>query len=277
MAGCCFAMINAGVPWASPVREAPDRVAAVIDPALAKTADRVMMAIYDAILPDKDHEDQLMDFDRFALYRNRYGITAIRYRREIPEGMRKGEFLEFGVSVVGMADTDFSEFGSDSFAFLFPFLGIKFAGYQYTSRKYMKFSLKEIIRRNIVPFVLEQNKHLPLKLTLSPVKDHFQVEERVRIRATVENVSQRALWVKDIDTDTMYFLHADIPWEVRKVNAPYRKDDRIKILLSPGEKIGAEFYGSGFFIPNAYEIYGSYGVTFQGVRPSSITKVRIVE
>ena len=47
------------------------------------------------------------------------------------------------------------------------------------------------------------------------------------------------------------------------------------IVLNPGESINRKFTGEGFYRPKTVEIYGSYVMTFQGVKPFGFLRITI--
>ncbi|MCK5081281.1 MAG: hypothetical protein KAR31_00105 [Candidatus Omnitrophica bacterium] len=233
----------------------------------------MMIAIYNDILSIRGDHDNLVDFGEHVLSRNQHGVYTIEYQRKISDGARKGEFLNFGVTIVKPADANFNEFGRQAFNFGFPLLDIKIAGYQQTNRKWMKFDIQDVVRRNGDLLLEEQKKHLPLKLSLKTDKEYYNVRENIEVTVTLENVSRSNLWVKNLHNETLYFLYGDAKWGTVAVGEKRKR----KLILKPGQKIHKKFVGSGSSIPREIEIYGSYNMTFKGVKPSSVLKVKIVE
>ncbi|MCK5013041.1 MAG: hypothetical protein KAS66_04430 [Candidatus Omnitrophica bacterium] len=243
------------------------------DESLRNICNHVMIAVYNDILSIKEDHDNLVNFGEHVLSQNQHRIYSIEYKREISEGARKGEFLKFGVTIVKPEDTNFKEFGQRAFNFSFPLLDLKFTGYQQTNRKWMKFDIQDVVRRNGDLLLEEQKKHLPLKLSLKTDKEYYNVRENIEVTVTLENVSRSNLWVKNLDNETLYFLYGDAKWGTVAVGEKRKR----KLILKPGKKIHKKFVGSGSSIPREIEIYGSYNMTFKGVKPSSVLKVKIVE
>ena len=243
------------------------------DDSLKNVSNRVMIAIYNDILSMKEAQDNLVDFGQHVLSLNQYGIYSLEYRHKISGGVRDGEFLEFGVTIVRPEDTNFGEFGRQAFNFGFPLLDVKFAGYQRTNRKWMRFNIQDIVQKNGDPLLEEQKKYLPLKLSLITDKEYYKVGENIEVTATLENVSRRNLWVKDLDAKTLYFLYGNAEWGTVEIGQAKRE----RFILKPGEKVHKKFVGSGSRVPREFEIYCSYAVTYQGVKPSSVLKVKVVE
>lgn len=243
---------------------------------LKEVCNSVMIAIYNDILSMKQDYVNLEDFGEHVLTRNQRGIYRIEYQHTILDGMRKGEFLAFGATIVKSEDTNFNEHGQQAFNFDFPLMGIKFSGYQKTSRKFMKFSIQEIVQKNGDPLLLEQQKHLPLRLTLKPNQDSYKIGENMKISVILENVSRKNLWIKDLNGETLYFLYNDVKWGAVEVSASEKKRRR-KFILEPGQKIRKKFIGSGSSVVRTIEVYCSYAMAFKGVRPASVLTVEVTE
>jgi len=240
-------------------------------------SNQVMLAIYDDIFSGKHRYINLADFGRHTLTKNRYGIYSIEYKHEITEeGYRKGQFLMFGVTIVKLEDTDFDEFGRKAFHFNFPLLGLKFAGYGKTNRERNQFEIQKVVQKNGDPILREQVKRLPLKLSLETVKESYAVDESIKFVVTLENVSSKGLRIRDLNEHTLYFLYGNTPWGTFEVGENIGKKAK-RIVLEPGGKIRKTFTGSGFSSAQEVEIYCSYVLTFKGVKPSSILKIKIVK
>ena len=246
------------------------------DESMKEVCNRVMLAIYNDILSVKGDYDNLVDFDQHVLSKNQYGIYTIEYQHKILQGIRSGEFLNFGVTIVKPEDVNFNNYGQQAFNFGFPLLDVKFAGYQRTNRKWMKFSIQEVVQRNGDPLLEEQKKHLPLKLSLETDKKEYKIREDIQITVILENVSNKNLWIKSLDNETLYFLYANTKWGALSISEEKEKRKR-KFILTPGQKVYKNFVGSGSSVPHEFEIYCSYAVTFKGVKPSSVIKVKVIE
>ncbi|MBN1869471.1 MAG: hypothetical protein JW847_02700 [Candidatus Omnitrophica bacterium] len=247
-----------------------------VSDSLKDVCNRVMMTIYDHIYSVKKDFDNLVDFGPQALSTNQYGIYAIEYEHEISEGMRKGEFLKFGVTMVRPKDVIFNEYGRRAFNFTFPLLNVKFAGYQQSNRKWLRFNIQEIVQANGDPLLGEQQKYLPLKLSLGTDKEIYKVGENIEVMVALENISLKNLWVRNLDEQNLYFLYGDAQWgAVAALDKKERKRERL--MLEPGKKVSRRFVGSSSTIPREFEIYCSYAVTFQGVKPYGVIKVKVIE
>ena len=261
------------------VNAAEDRPSSILkerfDEPLKNICNSVMIAIYNDILSIREDYDNLVDFGKHVLSQNQHGIYAIEYQHKILDGARKGEFLVFGVTIIKPEDTNFNEFGQQAFNFGFPLLDVKFAGYQQTNRKWMKFNIQDVVQRNGDPLLEEQKKYLPLKLSLKTDKENYKVGENIQITVTLENVSRKNLRIKDLDEETLYFLYANTKWGAVIVGEKNKK--KKKFILKPGQKIHKKFIGSGSSVSHEFEIYCSYAITFKGVKPSSVLKVKVIE
>jgi hypothetical protein len=242
---------------------------------LKETCNRVMLAIFQDILSRKGDYDNLVNFGEWALSKNQYGIHSIEYGREILYGVRKGEFLRFGVTIVRPEDTNFSKYGREAFNFVFPLLNVKFSGYQQTNRQWLKFDIQDIVRQNGDPLLEEQQKYLPLQLSLVTDKEVYRVGEKIQVTVTLKNVSEKSLWVNSLSDRNLYFLYGNTKWGAAELRSRSGKKERF--VLEPGLTVSRTFVGSGLEVPQELEIYCSYLLTFEGVKPFSIIRVKVVE
>ena len=249
---------------------------APFDDRLKEICNQVVLAIYNAVLSHKGRYKDLEDFDRQVLKENQYGIYSIDYRHTAVVGPYKDKPFMFGVTIVRPEDTNFHEFGKQAFDFGFPLLDLKFAGYENIYWRSHQFSIQSVIQENGDPLLEEQQRYLPLKLSLRTVKEQYHVREDIDFIVTLENISSTNLWVRDLDAETLYFLYDNAQWGAGE--SATKREERIKrLILRPGEKISKQFRGSGFSAPQEFDIYGSYIITFEGVKPSSILKVRVIK
>ena len=126
----------------------------------------------------------------------------------------------------------------------------------------------DIVLENILPVVQA--------ISLKTGKENYKVGENIEITVILENVSLRNLWVKGLDKDTLYFLYDGAKWGTVLVGKKGERR-RERFVLKPGEKIHRKFVGSGSSKPREIEIYCSYIVTFQGVKPSQVLTVKVIE
>jgi hypothetical protein len=254
-----------------------DRVSPpTMDAFLKDLCNQVMFAIYQDITTFKEEYMELEDFGPYVLSENQYGIYSLEYEYIVSEGFQKGERIAFGVTIVRLDDTNFNQYGNQAFAFGFPLLDLKFSGYQQESRRQEAFDIQKVIQKNGNLLLAEQNKHLPLKLTLETVKENYHVGEDIEIIVILQNVSSKNFWVKELSEDTLFFIYGDTHWGTRKIGP--KKQQKIKRqILKQGQRISERFVGSGFLEPQEIEIFGSYVVTFKGVNPSSFLKIIITK
>jgi hypothetical protein len=246
------------------------------DQRVKEIANEVMFAVYNDILSSRERYGDLKNFDQSALSRNQYGIYSIYYQHRAVVGPYKDKPFEFGVTIVGLEDTSFNEFGRGTFNFSFPLLGLKFAGYERVYWRPNQFSIQDVIQKNGDPLLEEQKKRLPLKLSLKTVEDYYRVNEDIEFIVTLENISSKNLWVRELNGDTLYFRYGNAQWGAKETSAQKKKREK-RFILEPGEKVYKKFVGSGFPAPREFEVYCSYTLTFQGVKPFSVLKVKVVE
>jgi hypothetical protein len=243
------------------------------DQEIKDLANKTMRMIYDNILAGKQHYESLRNFDESVLSMNQYGIYSIQYASEVFAQNGQKLSLEFGLTVVGMDDTYFDGHHRDAFNLGFPLLGFKFIGYQKRNRERKQFDIHETINNNSSLFLEEQNRRLPLKLSLATAKEVYKVGEKVDVTVTLENVSNKIFWITDLNETTLYLILGDAKWGTAR---PVKNKNIPKIKLKPGAKVYKKIMGSGFSFPQEVEIYCSYGTTFKGVKPYSVLKIEII-
>ena len=262
---------------AKPISAQESHPSTSADPApapLEELCNQVIFAIYQDIAAVKSKYAELEQFGPYVLSQNQYGIYSLEYEYIVPEGFRKGERAAFAVTIVRMEDTNFRQHGDQAFNLGFPLLDLKFAGYQEMLMRQNAFDIQNVIQKNGDLLLEEQNKLLPLKLTMETIKDSYWVGEDIEILVTLENVSSKNFWVKELNKETLFFIYGDTPWGAQEIGR--KKSNKIKKrVLEPGQKITAKFVGSGFLEPQVVKIFGSYAVTFKGVNPTNFIKVVI--
>jgi hypothetical protein len=58
---------------------------------------------------------------------------------------------------------------------------------------------------------------------------------------------------------------------------PPSRGDQQYINLEPGRSVAKTFHGDAFQFPREIEIYASYNMTFEGIKPFAARKIKIYE
>lgn len=184
--------------------------------------------------------------------------------------------FEFGLTIVGIDEPNPYSDREGSFSFGFSLLDVKFVGYQSEGIYKKSFDIYKPIQKYGKLLLDEQQKHLPLKLTITSAKKVFKIGEKIDIRVTLENIGKRTLKVKNLDTTTLFFLYDNAPWGATEMNSEKSRGTK-EIVFRPGEKMSKNFTGSSFDKAKKITIFGSYIQTFKGVHPSGVLSVRVQE
>jgi len=254
----------------------PTAMVAVFELPLKTKFNDVMYAAYQDILSVKDDYEELQNFDRTALSKNRYGVYSINYYYEGPLGPYEKAEITFGLTIFPEDDETYDQYGRKAFYYGFPLLGAKFSGYQVTVRYRDAFDIHKMIQKHGDVLLEEQKKNLPLVLSIEALKDSYHIDESVDFIVSLENVSAKNYRIKDLNAGTLKFFY-DEKELIAKDTGQSRYSGQEKIVLDPSEKISKKFTISGFSDLGDVVIYCSYLLTFKGVEPSGILRIKIIE
>ena len=238
---------------------------------------QVMLDIYNDILNAKNKYPELAGFGDYVLSQNQYGIYSIQYRKEIWDSLKSGQQFEFGVTIVKSQDENiFGTSNKYAFDFALPILGLQFVGYEV--RSLMKqYDIKAAVKRHVTPLLDYQQQFMPIQLTLKPLQEYYKVGEGIDFSVTLTNYSpNKAISVKDLNDKTLFFIYGNLTWGVKEDDTTLARGVK-EIILRPGESIVKRFRGNPFLLPREVEIYCSYIMTFQGVKPVSKLKISIIK
>ena len=236
---------------------------------------QVMINIYHDILQAKARYKELKDFDEKALTSNAHGIPAIDYRYVESEGTARGRLFEFGLTITGKDDLNTFPSDGETINLGFPLLDLKFIGYQKKTLKKGQFDIQTSLAKHGQMLWDYQRKYIPYQLTLKPVKKEFKTNEPIEFIVTLTNSSDNAILVKDLNDKTLFFLYDNKAWGADEV-APAAKELK-DMVLKPQESLRKRFRAKAVPGPRELEIYCSYILTFQGVKPSAALKIKVVE
>jgi len=251
-----------------PAQETP-----VIDDATREISRKVILNIYRDILAVKDQHPELAGFDEDCLYENRRGIYAIVYKQKDFDMEKQRDPADFGITIDAMADETFPGRPAN-LNFGFPLIGVKFAGYQPLYLPQGRFDLLKFINRRGIDLSLHEQKYLPLRLGIRPLKENFRIGEPIEFEVSLENASAANIYVKKLDWNSLYFLIGERPW-----GTPPDKKNQAgeRVVLRAGEKLKARFKGSTFSSPKEMDVHAAYNLKVKGVSLFATTKIRIRE
>ena len=235
---------------------------------------KVMMEIFNEILQNKGKFRELKNFDQSALTTNPYGIYTFRYKFSDGASAYKKQIFEFGLTMVGLNDKQAFGKTSSNFDLSFPLLDFRFSGYQVRTPGTRKFDLEKLVQKYGQELWDYQQKYMPYQIKLTAVKNEYKVGEEIEFKVSLKNPSQLNFKVKDLSTNTLFFLYNNKTWGATEVN-PAESDDK-EFILKSGDSVEKNFKGPPIVTPQEFEIYVSYGLTYQGVKPSDSLKIKVV-
>jgi hypothetical protein len=235
---------------------------------------KAMMDIFDEILVAKIKYPELKDFDQSALTTNDYGIYVIKYKFQDSSLSAEKQDYEFVVTIVGLNDPNIFSPRRSSFDLGFPLLNLRFTGYKLLAYKSRQYDVEQAVQRAGQVLWDSQQKYMPYQLKLEPVKSEYKVGEEIGFTVSLQNKTQHNIIVKDLSDNTLFFLYNNKMWGASEVN-PSETSDK-QIILKPGESIKKAFRGPPVKSPKEFEIYASYGLTYEGVKPSDSLKIKVV-
>lgn len=245
----------------------------VLDPEVKEVCNQAILNIYYDILALKDRHKELADFNEKAVYENPYGLYAIVYEYSSGEKTPHQQPFAFAVTIDAMED-DFWGTKRGAFRFEYPVLGLKFSGYQQKHRLRTQFDLPAIVEKHGILVSEYQQRYLPLRLVLVPVKEEYYVREDIEFEVLLINISKRHMIVKPLGQETLFFLFNNQTWGTRPSEGVRTGKD---IILKAGETLRRRFKGESFQNPKEITIYSLYRMSIHGVNPFATLKVNILD
>ncbi|MBF0532764.1 MAG: hypothetical protein HQL23_06660 [Candidatus Omnitrophica bacterium] len=116
---------------------------------------------------------------------------------------------------------------------------------------------------------------VPMTLTLKADKEAFYTGEPILFEVGLKNTSRQTWRVKDLTNQTMYCLYDQEPWGAQQIGGA--DFDSVPLIeLPPGQALVKKFLGAAFPQPREVEIFCSYSLTFKGVNPQNVLRIKIV-
>lgn len=245
-----------------------------IDPETKELSNQTMLKIYDEIILAKLKYPDLKKFDKSALKLNAYGIYTIQYKFEDQTQTGKNKVFEFAVTIVGLNDPNVFGSRRSTFDLSFPLLDLRFTGYVQKTFNTRQFNIEGVVQKHGQLLWDHQQKFMPYQLKLTAVKPQYKVGEDIEFSVTLRNKTAKNIIVKDLSANTLFFLYNDKTWGAVEVN-PTSVPDK-QIILESGHTIQKTFRGPAMKEPVDFEIYASYGLTYEGIKPSDTLKIKVV-
>ena len=249
---------------------------ALVDEETKKICNKLISNIYYDIIDMKDRYKELANFDERAMYENKLGIYTIMYKHDNKQPSSKSKrkvVANFGVTIDHIESPTFKS-QPGSFDFGFSALNLKISGYQRKHILRSQFDIMPLIEKYGKMLMHHQQKYLSLKLSMRTLRDVYRVQEDIEFEVTLANVSKRHMRVKSLGFETLYFLFDNNYWGTKPSSSGTGGK---KVILKSGESISMRFKGESFQRPRDFEIHGIYRMIVDGVNPSGVLKVKVVE
>ncbi len=251
------------------------RKAFSLDQETKDLCNQVMMNIFDDLEKQKEVYPELSNFGSSNLTTNQFGFYNIQYKFEDKTQPENNQIFEFGITIVGINEPRAFATKRSTFDLGFPLLDLRFSGYQRRNINTRRFNLEEIVQKEGQVLWDSQQKYMPYQLKITAVKSEYKVGEDIDFIVSLCNTTQSNISIKDLSSNTLYFLYDNKMWGAVEVN-PDEVPDR-QIVLKAGEVIRKTFRGPHMNTPQEFEIYVSYGLTYQGIKPSDSLKIKVVQ
>lgn len=237
---------------------------------------QVMLNIFDDIYAAKARYRELKDLDKNMLVKNQHDIYSLQYAYHNPLDETASSVYEFGITILGTREENIFSDKENVFSLGFPLLDLKFAGYQIKGLKQKQFDILGTVQTHGQLLWNRQQRNLPVQLIVESVKESYPVGEDIDFMVTLKNLTKRNIKVKDLSEGTLFFLYNNAVWGAREVD-PQNNTGIKQIILKPLESITKRFRGEGSNFPKEFVIFASYGMTYKGVNPTSVLKIRVGE
>ncbi len=276
-----------------------------IDPQTKQLCNQVMINIYKEIVSSKDKYQELSQFDKGVLFKNKLGIYAIVYKykekMEYPDGTVEYKIpYSFAVTIDRLQDKAFSD-KEGAFAYSFPALSLKFNGYQNKRLLRTQFNVLDVLGSQGKVLNDYQQQFLPVRLFIKTSKEVYKVDEPVDFEVFLTNVSKANLVMKVLNNETLHFSINGKIWgpglgegkpvpktrqeanrlallERREARDAALKETRLKQgMLRAGEAFTISFQGASFSEPQDVVVEAVYQVPIKEVYPSAVLKFKVVE
>ena len=276
-----------------------------IDPQTKQLCNQVMINIYKEILSLKDKYQELSQFDKGVLFRNKLGVYAIVYKykekMEYSDGTVEYKIpYSFAVTIDRLQDKAFSD-KDGAFAYSFQTLSLKFNGYQNKRLLRTQFNILDVLGSQGKALNDYQQQFLPVRLFIKTSKEVYKVDEPVDFEVFLTNVSKANLVMKSLSKDTLHFSINGKIWGVglgdetevptsrqeanmmalrarREAKNVDLREARIKQgMLRAGEAFTIRFQGDSFPDPQDVVVEAVYQVPIREVYPSAVLKFKVVE
>ena len=119
-----------------------------------------------------------------------------------------------------------------------------------------------------------QQEYMPLKLYLRTLKDTYHVREDIEFEVELKNVAKNNMIVKSLGVNSLFFLFNNQFWGTQPSSGDVGGRD---VILKSGESLTMRFKGESFQRPREFEIVCTYAMSIQGVNPSGVLNIRVIE
>ena len=228
----------------------------------------IMHDIFKEIIDRKSSHSELREFSEAHLSKNEHGIYSILY--EVGDSSKDDSF-SLGVTINTTDDHQFSG-RPGIFNYGFPKVNLKISGFQQKHPLRTQFDLMPLVMKHGMRLAEYQQKFLPLKIEIRPVKDVFQVREDIMFDVVLKNVSKRHMIIKSLGKETLFFLINNQTWGTSPLSGRVGGNDEV---LKSGQETILRIKGESFQKPQVLEITCFYNMSIEGVNPIGKISIEI--
>lgn len=249
----------------------------VIDPKIIEVSNKIMQDIFAEIKAAQPKYKELSGLSDEHLSKNAQGILVLKYQYapqvESEDPLQQDLPYAVGLTIEGLEQWTFSA-RKGMFNYGFPLLNLKISGYQQKHPIRTQFNIDPLVKKYGQILADEQQKLMPLQITIEPSKASFRTDEDVVVDIILKNVSKRHMYVRPLNKETLYFLIDDQYWGTKPNEG---SPDEIQKILYSGEEIRMQYRIGMFPQPKTIHMMCFYRMAIRGVNPFGKTEIPIVK
>ncbi len=248
-----------------------------IEPEILEISNKIMQDLFAEIKAAQPEFKELANFSDENFFKNAQGIYTIQYqytpKTEGAEQMQQELPYAMGITIDGLDQWTFPP-RKKMFNYGFPLLNVKISGYQEKHPIRTQFDINPLVKKYGQILADEQQKLMPLTITVEPTQPSFSTREQVEVDIILRNVSKRHMYVRPLNKDTLYFLIDDQFWGTKPTEGAPKE---VQSILYSGEEIHMRYRIGVFQQPQTIHIMCFYRMGISGVNPFGKSEVSIVK
>lgn len=251
--------------------------AMTIDPKIIEVSNQIMRDIFAEMKQAQPKYKELSGLSERHLSKNVEGIYALKYQYA-PQAESEDPFQQdlpyaVGLTIEGLEQWTFSS-RKGMFNYGFPLLNLKISGYEQKHPIRTQFNIDPLVKKYGQILADEQQKLMPLQITIAPLKESFKTGEDVVVDIILKNVSKRHMYVRPLNKDTLYFLIDDQYWGTKPTEG---SPNEVQRILYSGEEMRMQYRIGVFQQTQTVHMVCFYRMAINGVNPFGKKEISIVK